>query len=312
MRNKLPALSLLPLAMTTTALAQIAPNNNYAQMLMNTNSMMQLSLSQTIAAQAQTNARAGTSGGTPAGWCDPLPPFDLQRGADGHVPPELQSDPRYQQWLRCRQGQGQGQGAAQTRSAAVPPPRGAPAAGWPSAPSYAPASAEASESSYPTPESARHTPMAATDFVPAVNGHPAVEQILRSMPLTAEQRTALARAFMQMSGRIATAARPNNLAAAMSADICLAILTVDHRFTDADSNRYLAAINDRLSSSPQFAAMSGAQKQTLADSLIFQTTMIEVLSELGQSDPQAKLQSIQLAHTVLQQLTGSPSGRLNF
>jgi hypothetical protein len=154
--------------------------------------------------------------------------------------------------------------------------------------------------------------MASTDFVPAVNGHPAVEGILGSMPLTDQQRGALRGAFVQMSARIASAARPNNLAAAMTADVCIAIVTIDKRFTDADSDRYLIAINDRIGGSAQFAAMSGLQKQNLSDSLIFQSTMIKVLSDLGHTDPQARAQSIQLAQTVLVQLTGTPSGRLNF
>jgi len=304
MRTKLLPLSLLPLAMTMSASAQVVPNNSYAQMLVNTNSMMQLSISQTIAAQARTKALAGSSGAAPSNWCDPLPPIELQRGMDGHVPPELQSDPRYQQWLRCRQAQG----APQTQP--PPPNPGGPAAtGQPSGPSYTP---ETSGENYPTPKSASHIPMATTDFVPAVSGHPTVEGILGSMPLTDQQRAALRGAFVQMSARIASAARPNNLAAAMTADVCIAIVTIDKRFTDADSDRYLIAINDRIGSSAQFAAMSSLQKQALSDSLIFQSTMIKVLSDLGQSDPQARAQSMQLAQTVLVQLTGSPSGRLNF
>ena len=50
----------------------------------------------------------------------------------------------------------------------------------------------------------------------------------------------------------------------------------------------------------------------MSDSLILQTTVIGLLSELGKSDPQARLQSTQLAHTTLQQLTGSAIGRLSF
>jgi hypothetical protein len=86
-------------AIPLSAYAQIAPNNPYSQTLVDTNRMVQDSLSQIIASQAQTRRL----GGAPStGYCSPLPPPDLMRGMDGHVPPELQSDPRYQEWLRCQ------------------------------------------------------------------------------------------------------------------------------------------------------------------------------------------------------------------
>ena len=278
--------SVLALALPMAAAAQIAPNNNYAQMLNNTNSMLQLSISQTIAAQAST--RAGKSGApSSTTWCDPLPPADLQRGADGHVPPELQGDPRYQAWLHCHQGQ------ASSRSATA-------------------SAAGGTGGKYPTPVAASHLPMAATDFRPVVYGHPLLEQYLSSQPFNSQQRAAVRQAFAQMSARVAHAARPNNLAASMAAAVCGSIYVIDQSFTDADSDRYLVAINDRLGASPKFASMSPEQKQNLSDSLILQTTVIGLLTELGKSDPQARLQSTQLAHTTLQQLTGSPVGRLSF
>jgi hypothetical protein len=305
MRIKLLALSVVGLSMAPTAFAQIVPNNSYAQMLTNSNAMLQLSISKTISSQAQTRAAAGLSGTTPSNWCSPLPPPELQRGADGHVPAELQGDPRYQEWLRCRQGQG----AASTGTAR--PDRTAPAAsGAPGNASTASASDGAIGSSYPTPRSNHHVPMAITDYVPAVQGHPAVEQMLASMPLAPGQRSELRQAFADMSRRLARAGRPNNLAVAMAADICVSISVLDARFSDADSNRYLVAINDRLSALPSVVGMSRLQKQNFADSLIFQSTMVKVLGDLGRSDPQARLQSVHLARTVLTQLTGSPSGRL--
>lgn len=83
------ALRALILALPAAAFGQVAPNNNYAQMLSSTDSMLQLSISQTIAAQASTKSLSGSAAASgPA--CDPLPPVDLQRGVDGHVPPELQ------------------------------------------------------------------------------------------------------------------------------------------------------------------------------------------------------------------------------
>src|SRR5262249_1161851 len=157
---------------------QIAPNNNYAQMLSNTNSMLQLSISQTIAAQASTNAHANGSGAAPSTMCDPLPPIELQRGVDGHVPPELQGDPRYQAWLRCRQGQ-----AASQAPAATPPNGGNPF--------YAPSSVPVPGGNYPTPVVQYHLPLTATDFVPAAYGHPFLEQYLRSQPFNPQQQAGL-------------------------------------------------------------------------------------------------------------------------
>ena len=291
MPGKAPLFGILMLFTAVAAFAQIAPNNNYAQMLTNTNAMMQLSLSQTIASQAATNARANASG-TSRPTCDPLPPPDLQRGVDGHVPPELQGDPRYQAWLRCRQGQGVPQASGGTNPLQ--------------------ASAGVSGGYYPTPVVQYHLPMTATDFTPVVQGHPILEQFLTSQPFTPQQRAQLRQAFMEMSVRVAGAARPNNLAASMASAVCGAIYTLDKRFTDADSDRYLLAINDRLGSSPKFANMSALQKQNLSDSLILQTTVIKLLSQLGDTNPQARSQSAQFSHTVLQQLTGSPVGRLSF
>jgi hypothetical protein len=272
--------------------AQIVPNNNYAQMLTNTNAMMQLSISQTIAAQAATKGGSGSSG-TPPGWCDPMPPYQLQRGMDGHVPPELQGDPRYQAWLRCHQNQSASQAQAANNVAHT-------------------TGVASSGGKYPTPAVSNHLPMTATDYTPAVHGHPALEQYLNSQAFTPQQRSTVRQAFDQMSARIASAARPNNVAASMAAAVCSAIYTIDPGFSDADSDRYLIAINDRIGASPKFATLSPLQKQNFSDTLILQTTLIKLLGDLGQTDPRVKTQSTLFAHTTLQNLTGSPIGRLSF
>ena len=151
--------------------------------------------------------------------------------------------------------------------------------------------------------------MTATDFIPAVSGHPVVDQYLASMSLSWQQRASVRQAVDEMFGRLAQAGRPNNLATSMAAAICAAIYAVNDRgMTDADSDRYLLAVNDRLGAAPRIANMSQLEKQTLSDTLVFQATMIALLHQLGTRDPQARLQSIQLSHMVLQQLTGSPTG----
>jgi hypothetical protein len=303
--NKLLALCIVTLALPLSAYAQITPNNSYAQALVNSNALLQNSISQTIASQARTQRFGNSSGATPSTWCSPMPPADLQRGMDGHVPPELQSDPRYQAWLRCQNGQNTPQANTRAQS-----PSGSSASGWPSSPSDAPAYANVQGSHYPTPAVAQHLPMTATDFTPALPGHPLVEQYLQSQPLTNEQRAVIRQAFGEMSSRIATEARPNNLAAAMAMAVCGAIYLIDSGFTDADSDRYYVAINDALGAAPEIAALSRLQKQNLSDALILQITVAKLLADLGQTDPPARAQSVQFARAMLLQLTGSPTGRL--
>jgi hypothetical protein len=287
MFNKLLVLCIVPLAVSLSASAQITPNNSYAQVLTNSNALLQNSISQTIAAQARRSGNA--SGATPSNWCSPLPPPELQRGADGHVPPELQGDPRYQAWLQCKNGQN-------TPQAAMP--------------AQPPAYVNAPGSNYPTPIMAYHLPPAATDFTPALPGHPFVEQYLQSQPLTDEQRQVILLDFDEMAARTARDARPNNLAASMAMAICGAIYLTDSRFTDADSDRYYVFLNDLLGASPDIAAMSALQKQNLSDALILQITVAKLLADMGQNNPAVRAQSVQLARDMLLQLTGSPTGRL--
>jgi hypothetical protein len=233
MFNKLLALYIVSLAVPPGAYAQIVPNNDYAQMIVTTTDMLQSSISETI------HLQANSSGPPSSTWCSPLPPPDLMRGMDGHVPPELQSDPRYQTWLRC-----------QNRQSTHAPPAVV----------------------------AQHLPMAATDFIPAVPGHPFVEQFLMSQPYTDEQRAALR--------------------------------LIGNEVSDADSDRYLIAVNDRLGTSRDVAAMSPIEKQNASDALIFQITVANLLANAGPDYPQAKEVSVQIAQALLLQLTGSPTGRL--
>ena len=71
-----------------------AQDNSFAITLQN-NAMWQANLTK----QMINLGGAYTAGGAPtAASC--MPPIDLQRGVDGHVPPELQGDPRYQEYLK--------------------------------------------------------------------------------------------------------------------------------------------------------------------------------------------------------------------
>src|ERR1700722_18376903 len=113
-----------------------------------------------------------------------MPPADLQRGADGHVPPELQGDPRYQEYLRCKQG--------------IPPSQGAPNS--------------AAQQTLP----ARHFPITATDFVPTRRGHPIADQAIDGMSITPEQRQQLHTQVDETFRRVASQFRGNNLAVAVA------------------------------------------------------------------------------------------------
>jgi hypothetical protein len=62
------------------------------------------------------------------------------------------------------------------------------------------------------------------------------------------------------------------------------------------------AVNDTFGLHPQFAQLSASQKQNESDWLLFQSLVITVLSEMGQRDPQARRQAVQLARAVLKQL----------
>jgi hypothetical protein len=121
----------------------LAQDNSFAVQIQN-NAMMQANLTRQMINLGGAPT-TGSRGFSPASC---MPPADLQRGVDGHVPPELQTDPRYQEYLRCKQGIPPGQSAPMTAAA-------------------------------PSTSRIRHLPITATDFVPARPGHPAVDQIIQ-------------------------------------------------------------------------------------------------------------------------------------
>src|SRR5271154_3153223 len=122
-----------------------AQNNSFTTTIQN-NAMMQSNFANQM---INLGGKSGSGRFNPANC---MPPVDLQRGADGHVPPELQGDPRYQEYLRCKQGI---------------PPQGASTAG---APQF--------------PVATHHLPITATDFMPARPGHPTVDEAIANMSIT--------------------------------------------------------------------------------------------------------------------------------
>jgi hypothetical protein len=260
------------LALPAAAIAQIVPNNSYSMMLNNTNAMLQLSISQTIAAQGQTRSNGTSNAPAPC-----LPPIELQRGVDGHVPPELQGDPRYQQYLRCRQGQSDPQYTART----APPAR------------YAPQ----------VPAAPLHAPISTSDFAPMTYGHPLIDQSIATMGLSFREEVSLRSAVNETFAHVAHEVRPNNLAASIAYTICASLYVIRGTPVGRDELvRYVQLSNDALASSPVFINMSAAQKQANSDTLILDSSLILLLRNLGQRDPASTRQAADLARAVLQRL----------
>jgi hypothetical protein len=267
--SALPSVAaLLLLATPPVSLAQ--NNNSYATMLQH-NAMWQANLTKQMINLGGKVVGSGAGGG-PAPC---MPPYELQRGADGHVPPELQGDPRYQEYLRCQ------------RLQPGPPLDGRPAAG----------------PAVPAPAAAQHLPITATDFVPAQPGHPVVDQAIVGMAITPQQRIQLRQAADAMFNRVASQYRGNNLAVSVTVAYAAAMAALNGSMMTAQQTRDLAfAVNDTLGRHPQFAQMSALQKQNESDRLLFQSLVVSLLSEMGQRDPQARQQAMQFARALLKQL----------
>jgi hypothetical protein len=269
MRCSIDPLSLAAL-MLVAPVGAFAQNNSFAAVLQN-NGAMQANLTQQMINLNATRSQYSAKSTAPEPC---LPPYQLQRGMNGVVPPELQGDPRYQQYLRCRQGQAN--------------------------PQYLPST------SAPSLPVAQHLPITATDFVPAQYGHPLVDQAIANMPIAPQERLQLRNAVELMFRRVAAEYRGNNLAVSVALAYSTALVTLNGSQLNAQQIREFAlGVNDTLARAPQFALMSPAEKQNNSDSLIFQTAMIVVLRDMGQRDPQAGQQAIELSRVVLQRLTSS-------
>jgi hypothetical protein len=268
-RSRLGLLAALAFAASTGAFAQ--NNNSYATMLQN-NAIRQSNLTQQM---IDINRSRGTASGGNASVPNCMPPYDLMRGTDAHVPVELQGDPRWQAYLRCMQGQPGAQNARPAQGAT-------PLSGGP------------------------HLPISATDFVPARAGHPVVDQAMANLALTPEQRLQLRNAVDEMFRLVAARYRGNNVAVAVAVAYATATLVASGAdMNDRQIQELVFTVNDTLARNPRFAAMSAMQKQNDADGLIFQSVVITVLRDLGARDPQARQQSVELARVVLKQLNGA-------
>ena len=241
-----------------------AQTNSYTTTLQN-NAMMGSALTN----QMINLGGSATTGGGRFNPANCMPPVDLQRGADGHVPPELQGDPRYQEYLRCKQG--------------IPPSHAAPN-------SFA-------QQGLP----ARHFPITATDFVPTRRGHPIAEQAIDGMSITPEQRQQL-HAQVDEGFRHASQFRSNNLAVAVALAYAQSVTTLNGlQMNSQQSQELLYAINDQLARNPAFAAMSAQQKQNESDRLIYQSTIISILRDSAAAEPEAGLKAQEMSRVMLRQ-----------
>src|SRR5450432_1320610 len=164
-----------------------------------------------------------TSGGGRFSPANCMPPVDLQRGADGHVPPELQGDPRYQEYLRCKQG--------------IPP-------GQQGVPDPAPA----------VQVRTGHLPITATDFVPTSPGHPIVDRAINEMAITPEERRQVHDAVDDTFRRIASQYRGNNLAVSVGGAYATSMATLNGlQMTQQQGVELIHSVNDQLAQRPLFA-----------------------------------------------------------
>jgi hypothetical protein len=270
-RPSIPAWLAVGVLALATMIAARADTNSYAVMLQN-NAMWQANLTKQMINLGGTPI-GGSGGAAAPAPC--LPPYELQRGVDGHVPPELQGDPRYQAYLRCRQGSPAARDVRTT-------PQG------------------------PSLPSGSHLPITATDFVPGRPGRPFVDQAIAGMRLAPEQRTQLRNGVEELFRRVATQYRGNNVAVSVTVAYSAAMLALNGAEMNAQQTReFVFGVNDRRAVNPRFASMTPLEKQNESDRLIFQSFVIEVLRELGTRDPQARQQATELARAMMKQFNGA-------
>jgi hypothetical protein len=244
----------------------LAQDNSFAMTIQN-GAMWQANLTKQMINLGGTPTSGGGGRFSPANC---MPPADLQRGPDAHVPAELQGDPRYQEYLRCKQGI---------------PPQDASTAG---APQF--------------PVATRHLPITATDFLPARPGHPTVDEAIANMSIPPEQRQKMHDGVDKTFRHIATQYRGNNLAVSVAAAYTTSMITLNgSQMTSQQINEFIYGVNDQLAQNPQFALLSAQQKQDESDKFIFQAAIIAALQDAGRTNPEAKQQSLDLSRVVLGQ-----------
>jgi hypothetical protein len=155
----------------------------------------------------------------------------------------------------------------------------------------------------PTP--AAHVNLAASDFRPAGKGHPTVEAYLNSPTLTPEARKMMRPVFDATFNMLAQT-RKNNVATALASAVAIAEGIVSgQQYSAPAAQQLLLGVNDLLAQSPQFTRLKPADKQMMYETLVMTTALMAILQEGGKTNPEMRAQSVSLARSVLQQLTGS-------
>jgi hypothetical protein len=150
-----------------------------------------------------------------------------------------------------------------------------------------------------------HRNLAASDFIPASRGRPTVETYLAAPNLTPQARQSM-RAMFNATFDLLGKTRRNNVATALTGALAMASTIVSGQpMSDASARELLLGVNDLLAQSPEFAALRPAQRQAMYESLGMTAAILAMLQEAGRTDPQMRAQSVGLAQSVLQQLTGS-------
>lgn len=297
----------LLLGLPVSALTQVIPNNSLSATIQN-NAAMQSNLTQQM---------INSMNGRPASSYKPVcfPPFELQRGPAGRIPPQSQGDPRYLEYVRCRYGEVTPQtlaiAASQTPLPVPPAAAGsasvAQALRPPADPQAMLAAPPGAGSGPSTPgfPAGQHLPLGETDFVPVQPGHPVWEQQL-AQPMPPVQRAVMRNVVNDTFNQVAVKFRANNLAVSMAVAYSTAAAAVNGLPPGPEQTRELVLnVNDSLVQGSQFARMSAVEKQNASDFWIFETAMIRLLQDAGQrGDVQAAQQAVGLSRLVLQKLNG--------
>jgi hypothetical protein len=250
-----------------------ADTSSYATVIQN-DSAMQSALTQQMINLHGTSSNYSGAGTAPASC---MPPIDLQRGVNGQVPPQLQGDPRCQQYLRCRQGQSGPQSAASAGSAPAFP-------------------------------ATQHLRISATDFVPVQYGHPSVDRSIVGLQIAPDERQKLFNAISFTFKRVAQDHRRNNLSVSMAVVYSTALSMLNGPQMSVEQTReFVYRVNAALVRGPQFARMSPIDRQNSSDTWIFESGLITMLRDMGQRDPQARRQAMELSRMVLQRFTAPNS-----
>jgi hypothetical protein len=269
-----------------------AQNTSFSSMMEN-NMMRQQNFNNSINGY---NSRLQNQSGGGAASTPPtcVAPYDLIHGMAGLVPPQLQGDPRFQEYLRCRYGDVQITPAMANVNLLIPVKP---------APGYVPGSPQSSANAAETP-AAVHLPPGATDFVPAVYGHPNVDRQIAVLQVSEAQRARITQWVGNSFQEIGRVYRPNNLAVSICLAYVEALYILNGTRTDTPHIQgCITGMNDSIGSGSKFALMSDADKQINYELLVYEESMMQLLKTSGErGNAQDNQAAFGLAQSVMQSL----------